>query len=394
MKVLVLGSDGYIGWPLTVRLLEHEHSVACVDDLSRRRRVREVSSNSLIPISDPIERRSNLRHVYKDHYVDWVNITLGGDGYDYIRMVLDSVKPDAIIHLAEQPSAPWSMRGVQEATATQMMNILGTLHLLWAMKRSCPEAHLIKLGTMGEYGTPECDIPEGKIPAECISGNIVDMCPETFSPAVHCKMAGLPFPRSPGSFYHLSKVHDTHNIIFACKTWGLSCTDIMQGVVYGNEHNTRFDYDQYFGTVVNRFCAQALIGQSLTVYGTGDQQRGFLPLKDSLQCIELILNNPPVKGEYRTINQFESIYTINKIAKLVMQAAFVVGLDVRTVDWLENPRVEANDHYYNPSHDTLSGLGYKPTEDITTELIELLKKLLPHQERVNKDVIAPTTYWR
>jgi len=390
MKILVLGIDGYIGWPLALDLLSKNHEIAGVDNFSRRYRVERVGSTSLTPISNRFERTEILKSnklFAGDTIVD-INLE---DGPNEIGYILNDFKPDTIIHLAEQPSAPWSMKDPYCATATQSGNVIGTLNLLWAMRENAPEAHLIKLGTMGEYGTPDCDIPEGEIPiAPCIYSDI--------SPWRPCPMSGLPFPRSAGSIYHLSKVHDTHNIIFACKTWGLRSTDIMQGVVFGlmstdSRYITRFDYDQYFGTAINRFCASVLIGHPITIYGKGYQTRGFLPLKDSIQCINIILNNPPELGEYRTFNQFENIYRINDLASEVHLAARKLGLDP-SVKFLTNPRDELDEHYYNPAHKKLFDLGYIPTTDIKSEIHNLIKSLIPFKERVCRAAILPTTTWR
>jgi nucleoside-diphosphate-sugar epimerase len=306
MKILVLGSDGYLGWPLILHLLKKGHEVAGLDSFVRRERVRNCGSNSLTPIETPMYRRLILKE-YSNYIGEKMDISLGECEPFIIRNILKEVKPDTIVHLAEQPSAPWSMISPEKASETQQQNVIGTLHLLWAMKEICPEAHLVKIGTMGEYGTPNCDIPEGEIPEKCL-----------WRDEMRCPMTGLPFPKSPGSFYHLSKVHDTNNIIFACKNWNLRSTDIMQGVVFGvkvteeetERELTRFDYDQYFGTVINRFCAQAIIEHPLTVYGSGHQERGFLPLKDSIQCLTIAIENPPELGEYRTFNQFEKRDTI------------------------------------------------------------------------------------
>lgn len=388
MRVLVLGCDGYIGWALTNRLLERGYEVAGVDDASRRRRVDEVGSNSLLPIQPIVGRRSDLRFKYPDKFIDWIDVSLGNDSYGFIQSVLHEIKPGAIIHLAEMPSAPWSMMEPQNAVTTQMENVLGTLQLLWAMKEECPQAHLIKLGTMGEYGTPECDIPEGRIPYVCIGTT-----PESLATPVPCPMSGLLFPRTAGSFYHLSKVHDTYNIEFACRIWGLRSTDIMQGIVYGNEYRTRFDYDQYFGTVINRFCAQAVIGHPLTIYGSGGQTRGYLPLRDSLQCIEIILSNPPQLGEYRTVNQLAEVWSVNSLADEICRAASSLGIRT-SMEHLNNPRVEMEDHYYNPKHKILLDLGYRPTFDLYSDVIELLRLLSLHKDRVIREVIIPTTTWR
>jgi UDP-sulfoquinovose synthase len=290
------------------------------------------------------------------------------------------------------------MRDTKACMQTQVNNVAGTLSLLWAMREHCPEAHLLKLGTMGEYGTPNCDIPEGEIPDDCVAK--YRRC-DDFDYIQNCPMSGLPFPRSPGSFYHLSKVHDTHNIIFACKTWGLRSTDIMQGVVFGVTINdntnpsqlTRFDYDEYFGTVINRFCTQAIIKHHLTIYGGGNQTRGYLPLKDSIQCLTLAIENPPSQGEYRVFNQFENIYSINQLADLVISASEQFNLYPHKMH-LPNPRTEADKHYYKPSHQRLFDLGYIPTTDIKSEIIKLFNDLIPHKDRIIKEHIMPTTTWR
>jgi UDP-sulfoquinovose synthase len=257
------------------------------------------------------------------------------------------------------------------------------------MHEVCPNAHLIKLGTMGEYGVPDCDIPEGEIPEECLGRDM----PEGMT----CPMAFLPFPRSPNSFYHLSKVHDTHNIIFACRNWGLTSTDIMQGVVFGitdteQQLLTRLDYDEHFGTVINRFLAQSLINYPLTVYGSGQQTRGYLPLKDSIQCLNIAIDNPPTPGTYRTLNQFENIYSVNELANMVSKASRKAGF-TPSIQHISNPRKEADSHYYNPAHQRLFDLGYKPTTDIQGELDNLVETLYPYRNRVIKSAIMPRTKW-
>ena len=395
MRILILGSDGYIGFPLTLHLLDKGHEISGLDNGSRRRRVKEIGGNSLTPITTVTERKSYLRSKY-DNYKGQIDITLGQDGYGYISSVLRSFKPDAIVHLAEQPSAPWSMRRPESAKVTQHENILGTLDLLWAMREVCPEAHLIKLGTMGEYGTPNCDIPEGFVPQGCLgwSGNIEDHQYE-------CPMQGLLFPRTPGSFYHLTKVHDTYNVRFACDIWGLRSTDIMQGVLFGvkvtgNESEdelTRFDYDEYFGTAINRFCSQALCNHPFTIFGKGGQTRGYLPLKDSIQCLTIAIENPPEQGQYRTWNQFESLHSINELANLVQKCALELDI-ISEGKSIPNPRIEAEEHYYNPHCQTLFDLGYKPTIDIAGEVRQLLLDLMPYKDRIIKDVIMPKTTWK
>uniref|UniRef100_A0A6M3XXH1 Putative NADH dehydrogenase n=1 Tax=viral metagenome TaxID=1070528 RepID=A0A6M3XXH1_9ZZZZ len=411
MKILVLGSDGYIGYPLTLHLLNRGYEVMGVDSFSRRRRVKELGGDSLTPILSTLNRNTYLKCKYIN-YFGTVDIRLGRAPIGFIRSVLKDFKPNTIVHLAEQSSAPWSMKSADSASATQLENVIGTLHLLWAMKETCPEAHLVKLGTMGEYGTPECDIPEGFIPNQpCyhIKDEVQIEKVNYITIKRKCPMSGLLFPRTPGSFYHLSKVHDTFNIKFACDIWNLRSTDIMQGVVFGvkvtgnetEDELTRFDYDECFGTVINRFCTQAIADHPLTVYGRGNQQRGFLPLKDSIQCLTIAIKNPPLKGEYRTWNQFENIYSINILAKKVQEA--MNGNEVRyikdlfktiPIKHIPNPRLEAEDHYYNPTHQTLLNLGYEPTTDIQGEITNLIKDLLPYKERIIKELIMPITNWR
>ena len=400
MRIMILGIDGYIGFPLALHLLQRGHEVIGLDCFARRDRVEGVGSNSLTPISSVFERERILKNYdnFKDRII---NVQLGVRESFIINAILREHKPDAIVHLAEQPSAPWSMIDAEHASMTQQDNILGTLHLLWAIKHNCPNTHLLKLGTMGEYGTPNCDIPEGKIPnVPCLwippNGD-----PEFPSLKLKgkCPMSGLLFPRTPGSFYHLTKVHDTFNIEFACRNWGLRSTDIMQGVVFGlgpftdEKLLTRFDYDECFGTAINRFCAQALINHPLTVYGLGQQTRGFLTLSDSIQCLTIALENPPAEGEYRTLNQFENIYSIYELAVMVAKGAEENDLHIGIKN-IPNPRKEAEQHYYNPAHQKLFDLGYVPTTNIQEEITKLINLLLPYKDRVIPEVIMPKINWR
>ena len=383
MKVLILGSDGYIGYPLTLHLLKQGHRVMEIDNYTRRQRVFSVGGSSLTPILGPQMRKAYLTNQFPN-YTGCVSMNL--NEFDRLQAILNTFQPDAIVHLAEQPSAAWSMKSMTHALVTQEENVLNTLTLLWLIKETCPHTHLVKLGSMGEYGTPECDIPEGMIPEECLHED---------KKSLYCPMKGLPFPRTPGSFYHLSKVHDTYNIIFACNTWGLTSTDIMQGVVFGlgnfdnDSELTRFDYDEYFGTVINRFCVQAICNHPLTIYGTGDQQRGFLPLQDSIQCLTLAIENPPNQGEYRTLNQFESVHKIRELAKMVQNIVPSIPLN-----YVPNPRTESLEHYYNPTHEKLFQLGYVPTTDIQGEITKLVNQLKPYAAKIKQEVLYPTTHWK
>lgn len=395
MRIMILGYDGYIGYALTQDLLKEGHEVFGIDDGSRRTRVNWLGSQSVTPIASMIEREDYLKTTYGAQF-DYRHLTIGIDNAQReLSSALYWFQPEVIVHLAEQPSAAWSMRNVLQACATQQENVIGTLQLLFAMKEHCPNAHLIKLGTMGEYGTPGCVIPEGVIPHHCI-GELDFLYKE---PNRQCPMGNLLFPRTAGSFYHLSKVHDTHNIEFACRIWGLRSTDIMQGVVFGlNEASedvqlTRFDQDECFGTVINRFCAQALINVPLTVYGKGGQTRGYLPLSDSIDCIKLAINNPPSEGTYRTFNQFAYTYSVESLAVAVVSAADSLGFPA-SVGGVTNPRVEAESHYYRPLHDNLRKLGYEPSWTMKDELNTLLKRLSEFVLRIKEEVIIPTINWK
>ena len=382
MRVLILGGDGYLGWPTAMRFSGRGHEVAVVDNFARRRWVDEMGGDSLTPIVPLNERIEAWREAsgkrIQSYVGDLAEETVAAD-------VVVDFQPDTIIHYGEQPSAPWSMRSVDHAVATQQNNVIGSLKLLWAMRDHAANAHLIKLGTMGEYGTPNIDIEEGFI--EITHNGRTDV---------------LPFPKMPGSLYHLSKVHDSHNIHFACRVWGLRATDLNQGVVYGVETPeaklderllTRFDYDEAFGTALNRFCVQAVVGMPLTVYGGGSQTRGFLNIVDTLQCVELTAENPAGAGEYRVFNQFTETFTVAELAQKVKHAGGELGIDV-TVDHVQNPRFEAEEHYYNPVHTKLPSLGLHPTL-LSENLIEsTLGVIQRYRDRVIPDVIAPSTQWR
>jgi UDP-sulfoquinovose synthase len=262
-----------------------------------------------------------------------------------------------------------------------------TLNILYAMREVAPQAHLVKLGTMGEYGTPNVDIPEGFFEIEYKG-----------------RKDRLPFPKQANSWYHLTKVHDSNNIAFVCRVWGLCATDIMQGVVYGtriadeaaNDPRlaTRLDFDQCFGTAINRFCCQAVIGEPITPFGKGHQRRGFLPLRDSMQCLTLAVEKPAKAGEYRVLNQFAEVYDVSALAETVAKVARSLGLQPRVLH-VENPRKEAEEHYYNPEHQGLFDLGYRPTLDMETEVRAMLQDLIPHKERIaaHRDSLIPDIRW-
>ncbi len=383
MKIFIAGIDGYLGWSLAQHLTARGHEVAGNDLFLRRQWVEEVGSQSAIPIYSIDERLQAFRERFgKD-----LNFREGDLlDYEFLRGYLADFQPDAIVHLGEMPSAPYSMIDQAHAAFTQQNNVIGSLNVLWAMREVCPKAHLVKLGTMGEYGTPNVDIPEGFFEVE-----------------FRGRKDTLPFPRQPGSFYHLTKVHDTHNTIFACKIWDLAATDIMQGVVFGTQIDamgddprlrSRLDFDQCFGTAINRFCCQAIVGHPLTLYGVGMQKRGFLPLRNSMQCLTIALENPPKPGEYRVFNQFEECYTIEELAYKVREAGEAVGLEVE-IEHYDNPRKEQEKHYYNPDRQHLIDLGYQPTHDVVAEMKIMLSDLMQHKERIlaKRDILIPDIRW-
>jgi UDP-sulfoquinovose synthase len=303
----------------------------------------------------------------------------------FVYSLFEEFRPDAIVHYAEQPSAPYSMHSRLCAVSTQINNVAGTLNVLFAMKRFTPEAHLVKLGTMGEYGTPNIDIEEGWLEIEH-----------------NGRKDRVLFPKQAGSFYHLSKVHDSHNIEFACRVWGLRATDLNQGVVYGittdqtGEHTdlaTSFHYDEVFGTALNRFATQAVAGMPLTVYGAGGQTRGFLNIRDTLQCVELAVMNPPKAGEFRVFNQFTEVFSVVDLARMVKEAGESVGLAVQ-ITTMENPRVEKEAHYYNPKNSALVTLGLRHHPLTREVIVDMIKKIIAQRELIDRSIIAPTIRWR
>ena len=314
MRILILGGDGYLGWPTAMRFSKAGHEVSVVDNFSRRRWHTQLSTDSLTPIGSFADRLEAWREVSGNEVKPFVGSI---EDFTFLDAVIAETLPEAIVHYGEQPSAPYSMKSRETAVETQYTNVIGNLNLLFAIRDRVPDCHLVKLGTMGEYGTPNIDIEEGFIEIEH-----------------NGRKDTLPFPKLPGSLYHLSKVHDSHNIHFACRIWGLRATDLNQGVVYGIETEesagderlvTRFDYDEYFGTVLNRFCVQAVIGHPLTVYGEGGQTRGFLNIRDTLQCVELAVDNPAELGEFRVFNQFTEQFSVSELAELVRKAAAETG---------------------------------------------------------------------
>jgi len=383
MRILVLGGDGYLGWPTAMYFSKRGHEVHAIDNYLRRRAHQEQGTDSLTPIPSSLPERAAA---WKD--ATGLDIGVTEDDicrYEVVERIFREFQPEAVIHYGEMPSAPYSHKSREHAVFTQYNNVVGTLNVIWAMNDLAPDAHLVKLGTMGEYGTPDIDIEEGYIRIDHKG-----------------RSDTLPFPKLPGSFYHLSKVHDSHNIHFACRIWGLRATDLNQGVVYGIQTDetrlddrllTRFDYDETFGTALNRFCLQAVIGHPLTVYGRGGQTRGYLNIVDTLRCVELATLNPADTGEFRVFNQFTEQFSVLGLAEMVQKAGAEYGLEVK-IDHLENPRVEKEEHYYNATHTKLLDLGLEPhflSETLIESMFAVIEK---HRDRVNEEHILPQTRWR
>jgi UDP-sulfoquinovose synthase len=382
MKILVIGGDGYLGWPTAMYLADRGHEIAVVDNFQRRLWDHEIGASSLIPIL-PLQDRIR---VWSELGKPPITAHIGDiTDWDFVERLFKRVEPEAIIHYGEHRSAPFSMLSRRHAVMTQVNNVVGTMNLLFAMRDLAPESHLVKLGTMGEYGTPNIDIEEGFL--EVTHKGRTDL---------------LPYPKQAASFYHLSKVHDSNNIMFVCRAWGLRSTDLNQGVVYGVHTDetaldpglaTRFDYDDVWGTVLNRYCVQAAISHPLTVYGKGGQTRGFLDIRDTLRCVELATVNPADPGEYRVFNQFTEQFTVAELAVKVAEAA-------RKLDWdpiienVTNPRTEAEEHYYNAAHTKLMDLGLQPHLLSETLIDTLLHTVAEHADAVNRRLLYPGHSWK
>jgi UDP-sulfoquinovose synthase len=382
MKIAVLGGDGYCGWATALHLSQNGHEVAIIDNFLRRQWDDELGVQTLTPIR-PLAERLRVWHTRSGKTIE----LFVGDvaDFDFVSSMVKQFKPEAVVHFAEQRSAPYSMIDRKHAVFTQVNNVLGTLNVLFAIREFQPDCHLIKLGTMGEYGTPNIDIEEGYITIEHNGRKDV-----------------LPYPKQPGSFYHLSKVHDSHNIMFACKIWGIRATDLNQGVVYGTMTDeialdealiNRFDYDDVFGTVLNRFCVQAAIGQPLTVYGKGGQMRGFLDIRDTVRCIEIACQNPAAPGECRVYNQFTEQFSVLELAQMVETVGKNLGMNVE-IDHLPDPRVEAEEHYYNAKHSKLIDLGLEPHLLSDALLDSLVTIAVRYRDRVDASLMLPQVNWR
>ena len=379
MRIIVLGGDGYLGWPTAMYLSAHGHEVAVLDNGVRRQYDAELRSGSLVPI-ESLHTRVRAWQEQSGSSIELFH----GDlcDADQLYSALRSFRPDAVVHFAEQRAAPYSMIDRKHAVYTQTNNVVGTLNLMYAVGELDRSAHIVKLGTMGEYGTPNIDIEEGWLEVEH-----------------NGRRDRMLYPKRPGSFYHLSKVHDSHNLEFGCRIWDLRVTDLNQGVVYGQQTEqtaldprlaTRFDYDGIFGTVLNRFAVQAVLGLPLTVYGGGTQTRAVIEIRDTVECVRLACENPADAGEFRVFNQATESFSLTDMAKTV-QNSFPGPVEV---EHLENPRVEIEDHHYGFAHTALESLGLKPHLLSDTLLTQMYGLVEQHRDRIDPALLAPDVRWR
>jgi len=382
MNVMIMGMDGYLGWTLSMYLAERGHTISGIDNMLRRKMVAEIGSQSATPIKTMEER---LEAYKKASGIDLTFYKGDLTETSFVDLAIKKEQPECIVQLGQIPSAPYSMIDAAHCNFTQHNNIIGQNNIMFAIKDHVPDCHLLKLGTMGEYGTPNIDIPEGFFEIE-----------------YRGRKDKLPFPRQPGSWYHLTKVHDTWNLMFANKIWGIRATDVMQGVVHGvktpemvnDDLITRFDFDEVFGTAINRFAAQAVIGHDLTPYGKGGQTRGYLALRDSMQCFTLAIEKPPKEGEYRVFNQFDEIYSVNELAERVSKVAKEYDLEGKIWN-IPNPRMEAEEHRYEPDMEHHPNMGFKPTFSLEDELRITLPILIKNKDRIeaNREAIDPKIQW-
>jgi len=381
MRVLILGGDGYLGWPTAMDMASKGHEVCVMDNYLRRNMAQETSSEALIPTPNLHDRAE----IFASLSGQSIRVEIGDcNDYRVLEHVLRDFSPEALVHYAEQPSGPYSMRGFDEAKRTFDNNLGVTFNVIWAVKDHAPDCHIIKLGTMGEYGTPNIDIEEGWLDVEHKG-----------------RKQKFLYPRQAGSLYHTTKVLDTDLLWFYVRTYGLRVTDLMQGPVYGlstaeSDLDARlfphFHYDDIFGTAVNRFLVQAVAGVPLTVYGKGGQTRGYLNLKDTLQCVDLALNNPVECGDMRILNQFTEQFSVNELAERISRVGNGLGLNVE-VKSIENPRKELEEHYYNAAHSGLLGLGLEPhymTDDV---LAEMLEQVIEYKANIDERKIMPRVKW-
>lgn len=395
MKVMILGIDGYLGWTLALKLAKLGCQVSGIDNYTRRDCVMEKGSHTVVPIARMTERLHAAKEV--------LGVDINFRRMDIRDMVklkefMDEVKPESIVHYAEIPCAPYSMVDAEHAIKVQDNNVLGTLGLLFVMQDIVPESSLLKLGTMGEYGSPLTGRPifEGMFPGEAV----MQWEDGEWS------LGGELTPRDPQSFYHVSKVQDTFNVYESCKYWWLRSYDIMQGVIYGVHTDevateprlrTRLDYDEWFGTVINRFVTQAIHGVPLTLYGEGEQIRGMIALEDAMECMVRLISSPPEPGQYDVVNQVSGLHKLRDVAETVAAVGKKFGFEV-TIQRLENPRIEAEIHPFEVVSQKLPGeFGFTPKVSMEKEVTRMFELLITPEikERITQKahVIMPKTWW-
>ncbi len=394
MQILVLGGDGYLGWPTAMHFSNRGHDVTVVDNYFRRNACTELDVGMLYPVPTLVER-AKIWHSLTGKEIKVVigdlsnselmrSLFTGNVRYSWAMDSSFTGIPDTVVHYAEQPSAPYSLINYKYANITISNNLLVTNNLMFAVRDLAPDTHIVKLGTMGEYGTPNIDIEEGWI--EIAHKGRKD-----------CFL----FPRQASSLYHTTKIMDTDLLWFGVRMWELRVTDLMQGPVYGIETQESmlderlrpiFNYDEIFGTVVNRFVTQAVIGHPLTVYGEGGQTRGYLNIKDTLQCVHRSADNPPEKGKLRIFNQIMETFSVNELAEKTKRAAENIGIHVE-IKKIENPRKEAEAHYYNPTYQGLLDIGVEPHYLTDEVMIDMLTVVDSFKRNIREDRIYSGIKW-
>jgi len=392
--VLVLGGDGYLGWPTAMYFSLRGYEVTVVDSYFRRNACTELDTGMLYPVPTLVERA----RIWHEKTGKEIKVVIGDLAHpDFMRRLFDGrVKynwtlqpsftgvPDTVVHYAEQPSAPYSLMDYEYADITLVNNLRVTNNLLWAVRDYARDTHVIKLGTMGEYGTPNIDIEEGWLDIEHKG-----------------RKDRFLFPRQAGSLYHTTKIMDTDLMWFGVRMWDIKVTDLMQGPVYGVETEeseiderlkTIFNYDEIFGTIVNRFITQAVVGYPLTVYGGGGQTRGYLNIRDTLQCVHMAEKTPAKTGELRIFNQIMETLSVNQLAEMTQRVGNSRGHDV-TIKSLPNPRKEAEEHYYNPACQGLQDIGVKPhylTDEVMDRMFQVVEQ---YRSSIRKEVIFKGIQW-
>lgn len=381
MNVVILGGDGYLGWPTAMALSAKGHNICVVDNYLRRNLCDDYGAQPLFEVPD-LYKRVELWKMHSGYDID---LKIGDlCDWDFVEEVFRGREVDAVIHYAEQPSAPFSMLDRKTAKLTLDNNLGVTGNLIFAIREFCPEAHMVKLGTMGEYGTPDIDIEEGWIDIEHKG-----------------RSDRFLYPRQAGSLYHTTKIMDTDLLWFYVRTWGLKVTDLMQGPVYGmftdetmvdDQLLPFFNYDELFGTVVNRFVVQAVAGIPLSIYGRGGQTRGYLNIKDTINCVRLALENPPEAGELKIYNQFTETFSVTELADMIQGAGNKLGIDVE-VQHMDNPRTELEEHYYNPAHTGLLELGLEPNYLSEDVLAQMMERVVLRRKHIDEKKIFMKVKW-